>query len=329
MDLSPVLDFVFSHYPALDDPCQGWVCSLKTNGRNNRLIRAQRDDGADIAIKIYRIDKRDRAGREYKALLALEKAGLRIAPRALLIDKERYPHPVVVQTWVEGRVIGGPPDTPAAWTRLVDHYCAIHSVCPSTVDIDLEPAFMTFQCARDAVDAVLKEISGFPVDALRPGLAGLIDTMLLVDWPEWTEPALCLDRCDPSPENIIDQPEAWVSVDWEYAGWGDPGFEIGDLMAHPLYQQVGDNQWDLFLSELQAAKPGDLTFRIRARVYYAIQLVRFTAVFSNYWLKRDTFEDDPGRLGAFPADWWASLPDQYNLYLERAKNALADVKRFC
>jgi hypothetical protein len=79
-------------------------------GYSNLLYRVTGPSG-HWTVKFTVRDRRDRAGREYHALLALRQAGLSVAPEPLLLDRRRCAQPVVVQTWLEGEVSSEPPST--------------------------------------------------------------------------------------------------------------------------------------------------------------------------------------------------------------------------
>ena len=303
-----------------------WEAQPVLGGRNNRLFHVTGPD-ADLAVKFYRVDARDRAGREFQALSALHACGLEIAPRPLLLDRQRYAHPVMAQTWMEGQVYEGPPDSESAWQRLAEHYNTIHSFRYShSQAITLPKAFMTFQNAQDCADLVLNEIATLPTSAKRPDLLALARRLEQAEFPSWPMPPFCLSRCDPSTSNLIRREGEWASVDWEYAGWGDPAFETGDLMTHPHYRTVSQERWDWFLGQLEEAVSGpsgaDPNFGSRARCYSAMMLARWAGVFARYWSQRDSGRLDPDRLGQFPTEWWAALPDEYEYYRARAETAL-------
>jgi len=81
---------------------QRWRIARLTGGANNRLYRATGDKG-EFAIKFTLRDARDRAGREYHALAALQRAG-----RAVLGHGEgRRVVRVVHRPRVEGGGVAG------------------------------------------------------------------------------------------------------------------------------------------------------------------------------------------------------------------------------
>jgi len=321
VDYYPLLDWLAALTDEPKPQFQDWTVTPVRWGHNNRLYRATCDE-TDVAVKFYRIDARDRAGREFESLKALQTTGLEIAPRALLLDRQRYSQPVTVQTWMSGEMREGPPENAQEWARLVDHYADCQSVTPQKSGVVLPEAVLTCQSAAEGVQKITSELLAFPVDARRAETLALIGRMQETRFPTWPEPELCLNRCDPSPGNLLRRDGPWVSVDWEYAGWGDAGFEIGDLMTHPNYFEVSREEWDNFLAQLGSRRPHDSTFPQRAWVYYAICLVRWTGVFSRIWHQRDAGLIDRARWRNYSPEWWASLPDRYEMYRSRAVEEL-------
>lgn len=61
----------------------------------------------------------------------------------------------------------------------------------------------------------------------------LISDLQSAAFPAWPPSQLTLCRVDPNLRNFVRRPDGWLSVDWENSGWGDPAFEIADLLAHP------------------------------------------------------------------------------------------------
>jgi len=80
--LRPLLDHLGNGDRPANGRWQDWHITPIAGGQNNLLYRASHPLG-DLSIKFTVRDKRDRAGREYGALLALQRAGLPIAPRPI------------------------------------------------------------------------------------------------------------------------------------------------------------------------------------------------------------------------------------------------------
>jgi hypothetical protein len=68
--LYPLLDYLAQGHRPADNRWQNWQISQISGGANNLPYRASSPDG-DFAVKFTIRDRRDRAGREYGALLAL------------------------------------------------------------------------------------------------------------------------------------------------------------------------------------------------------------------------------------------------------------------
>src|SRR5829696_8910504 len=108
----PLLDQLGSSAAIADGEWRDWQIARVAGAGNNLLFRAT--SGAhDLAIKFTIRDARDRAGREYTALLALQQAGLAVAAVPLWLDRDSYAQPVVVQSWLEGAVLRAPPEDDA------------------------------------------------------------------------------------------------------------------------------------------------------------------------------------------------------------------------
>jgi len=120
----PLLEYLASGVHQADGQWEGWQITRIVGGFNNLLYQATGSWG-DLAIKFSIRDKRDRASREYSALLALHQAGLSIAPKPILLDRTSYTQPVVVQSWLEGEVVATLPDTGAEWASLLQHFAII------------------------------------------------------------------------------------------------------------------------------------------------------------------------------------------------------------
>ena len=124
--LRPLLDYLARAEHRADSKWNVWQIANINGGRNNWLYRASCTLG-DLVVKFAIRDERDRAGREFGALTALRQAGLKIAPAPLLLDCERYPLPVVVQTWLEGEVVDAVPASDDDWELLLRRLVAVHS----------------------------------------------------------------------------------------------------------------------------------------------------------------------------------------------------------
>jgi thiamine kinase-like enzyme len=150
-------------------------------------------------------------------------------------------------------------------------------------------------------------------------LTDLAQQLRAARFTAWPEPPTVLCRSDPNSSNLVRRPEAWASVDWENSGWGDPAFEVADLMAHPAYAQVTAARWERVISDYCGLRD-DPGAAARIRVYYTITLAWWVARLARY-LHEVPRGLDP-RLAERPASWQAETWAKYERYLEQAHTAL-------
>ncbi|MEO7909983.1 MAG: aminoglycoside phosphotransferase family protein [Roseiflexaceae bacterium] len=314
----PLLDYLGSSAAIADREWREWRVTRVAGAGNNLLYRAS-SATHDLAIKFTIRDARDRAGREYAALLALQQAGLTIAPEPLWLDRDRYSQPVVVQSWLVGTLLVAPPADDDEWQRLLDHYLAIHALTHAHSSIALLPAVMNMDSAIDGFDRIRQQLAYIPKPEQPTDLHELIRNVEATRLPDWPTPPSALCRNDPNTLNFMRRPHGWASVDWENAGWGDPAFEIADLITHPAYMPVASERWEWLISAY-CARCGDPGAAIRMRVYQRLMLIWWVAR-----LARTLYEVPRGgdqRLVTRPADWLEDIRTKYEHYLMQARAAV-------
>lgn len=276
------------HHPVTQSPTdtsvpwQQWDIDAVAGGANNRVYRAvSREDGQALAIKFYIRDVRDRAGREFAALTLLHQLGHVRVPQALWLEQfADHPTlaPAVVQTWLSGEVNSNPPDNDADWRGLIEHLRAVHQVRPQPGRW-LSEVVLTMNSAAEGLRAIDEQMTLFPASAQPPALQRLRIAAEACTWPTWPKPQQCLCRGDTNTSNFVRTPAGWGSIDWEYAGWGDPAFEMADLMTMPPYQTVSESRWAWVLA-LYMADVADPYFELRVQTYRRIMLLWWMARFA-------------------------------------------------
>ena len=276
--LHPLLDFLNEYNPSSECEWGEWQITPVTHGRNNRLFRAV-CDVHDLVVKFTIRDDRNRAVREYDSLRVIQDAGLSIAPMPVMCDKDRYELPVMVQTWHEGPVHGGPPEDDAAWQRFVEHYVAIQSITEAGTGQILPDAIANTGTLEAVIEYHINLVSYIP-EASRPAV---LDTWLPrlkeMGHSAWPPPPRTLCRSDPNPLNMIRHTDGWMSVDWEYGGWGDPASDIGEVMTFPEYIEVPDERWEWFI-DTYCAHTKDEAMRNRIHTYRKILTMDWVARFA-------------------------------------------------
>jgi aminoglycoside phosphotransferase (APT) family kinase protein len=301
-----------------DEGWEGWQVQRVAGGQNNLLYRATNRQH-DLAVKFTRRDARDRAGREYRTLRLLDNLGLHIVPKPILLNRDRYTQPVVVETWLSGAVSAELP-TRTEWNYILEHYAAIHSITPEASAEQLPRAVLTLTDAQSGVDWIEGELEQVPPGDRRTELQELVAHLRRAQFPEWPEPQPVLCRVDPNLLNFVRRPNEWLSVDWENSGWGDPAFEIADLMTHPAYERVPTSELEWLVDTYQSLST-DRTIAIRIHAYYKIMIVRWALFFGRKLLVLHEARQSEGLSGR-PPGWWEELPARYLRYLNLARATL-------
>ena len=161
----------------------------------------------NIAVKFFVRDERNRARREFNALVALESCMSDMAPRLLFLDGESYAQPVVVQSWLEGEVSPVRPQTDDKWRKLIHHYATLATVVPENLKVNLEMAVMHMSSLQDGLDHIqwqLDRIPKFRRPAILDNLFLSLPTSQPLNFPKEVPVALC--RVDSNILNIIRRP---------------------------------------------------------------------------------------------------------------------------
>jgi aminoglycoside phosphotransferase (APT) family kinase protein len=318
--LRQLLEFLARRQPTARLTWAKWSVEPIRGGWNSRLYRATSPD-CDLAIKFTPKVERDRVGREYQALDVLYRLGLAIAPRPLVLDREHYDLPVVVQEWLDDPVRPEPPGTIRGWQLLSSHLALVHAVEPAVTDLALLPAVFNFNQAETGRQEVARSWSKLPASGRSPALQRLVERYLAREYPSWPVPQLALCRCDNNILNFVRRPGGWASIDWENSGWGDPAFDVADLITHPAYLPVAAGEWPTFI-RLYLKRREEPSDAPRIAAYVEMMLVWWTVRFARAIDELARGIQQP-RLVPRPGDWATKVHDNYQHYLARAGEALA------
>ena len=299
---------------------QRWEIETIGGGMNNRVLRVTAD-GIAFAVKFTRQDGRDRAGREWNTLGVLQAAGLSIAPVPVLLERDRYPHPVVVQSWEDGTVTDEPPTSNDDWGALLVHLYTVHSLTADKVDRPLPKTVLTMKSADEALATIRLQSSQLPEAGWTQELHELLGMAERIAWPDWPPVTETLCRADPNIRNFVQRPRLWKSVDWEYSGWCDPAFEIADLIVHPSYERVTEERWE-WVIERYVSQSADSGLEERIRVYRVLMLVWWRVRLARYLHENNA--DTSNLLVQLPDGWRSEKERQIQNYSKRATDALQE-----
>jgi thiamine kinase-like enzyme len=126
---------------------------------------------------------------------------------------------------------------------------------------------------------------------------------------------------DANTLNFIRRPGAWVSVDWENSGWGDPAFEMADMMTHPQFMTVPPERWDWVVA-LYAELCGEETAVTRIQTYYPLMLIWWVARLSRALYEIPRGRDE--RLAPRDPNWQQQGEQKLAYYIQRAFSVIGD-----
>lgn len=328
-DLPALLKYLSNAAARPQKTWQGWQLSMVDGGSNNRLFRATSAE-ADLAVKFILPDNRRRAEREFTALCLLADLPRPAAPAPVWLGVQGYPFPVVVQCWVEGPCSREPLETDEAWLRLLQLHALIHTVRPENSDPllagEIFKAVTTAYSPAQALALVQAQVGRLPLhernaDLLRL-VRGLEDSLAAKSGADaaWQNVPEALCHGDGNLSNFVRRPEGWLAIDWENSGWGDPAFEIADLLAHPAMFEVPPERraWAMRTYARLSAESSaeEKALLVRIRIYYRVMLVWWVARMARCLVEAPLGQDE--RLAPRPEGWQDEMRAQYARYLKAA-----------
>jgi aminoglycoside phosphotransferase (APT) family kinase protein len=258
-----------------------------SQGLNQTIYRVRIGDNV-YACKLFVVDERRRAEREWTALRSLYQAGLKLGPEPVAYAPEGpLPLPAIVYRWVNGVPLSASLMGEDEVVQLVDTLQQLHRVRPAA---DITPLVAWRQ--PEGFRTYLAEIRAF-VDryrewAMGPGLraelptwaAGLPELLPMVEevvhrseaavagadgdgrWP-----VNALVRADGSLDNVVrDETGRLVFLDWEFSGWGDPAFDLAGLRWYPRNLAIPHKFWQTAFCAYVPC-PEDVDFTARLELY--------------------------------------------------------------
>jgi aminoglycoside phosphotransferase (APT) family kinase protein len=307
-----------------------------SQGLNNALYRI-RINGDVYACKLFIVDERRRAQREWGALCTLGAAGLKLAPEPVAFAPDGpLPQPAIVYRWVNGETLAGNPLTIADLQALVAALGQVHRA-PATPKCERLVAWhqpVNYAAYLAEIRAAAEQVRAWVAGpgAQRPDLPGWAADIpaavpLIAEAVRLAEavvagastpgdcPTPALVRVDGNLDNVLRTAGgSLVFLDWEYSGWGDPAYDLAELRWHPRGQHVSQAQWKAALATY-VPLPNDPTFAERLAVY--------SRLLPLWWIGRSALHLLEGakqvtgrqRLVSVPERMYRSVRGQLNSYL--------------
>jgi thiamine kinase-like enzyme len=258
----------------------GWRITRISGGMNGLVYRAERESGAPLAVKICQRDERNRAGREYASMRAMDAAGLSVAPKVLYLAPEPagLPGAAVISEWLAGDVLEAypAPGDHGRWVAVLESLAQVHSLTPEDSSVRLSDAALCVLEPEDILREIHLQMGRLP--SVPDGKIGNLERRQLEHLAKIVEQQTPLLRweypvqrrmihCDPNARNMIEFEGTIRLVDWENSGWGDPAFDIADLCANPMFGMVLPAAHHAWMREEHSRLLDDPTLPERAAVY--------------------------------------------------------------
>jgi hypothetical protein len=259
------LDAATERDRALLAPAQ--LCRL-SGGRNNAAYACRLGD-RDACVKVYRVDDRNRAQREWRALTALAELQYAEAPKPYGFDPDPV-LPVVVMELVAGAPLGDQPLTAPQLTALYHAHARLFQITPDALPGDALPEVSTTASQmRRRVEQAYDTLT--TTNATDPVARQALDC-----WQAWIngpDPELLdapvlpvVGRGDPNLRNCLWDGHTLRLIDLEYAGWSDRAHELADLIEHPESHATPDTTWKRFVDRFDLPTAEDQRLRAARRL---------------------------------------------------------------
>lgn len=216
-------------------------------GGMNNAVYAVETSGGPVCCKVYRMDGRDRAGREWRALNLLAKLRPGLAPEPLYFDPLPE-QPAVVMGLVPGSPLRGGPITPAQFEELSIALQAVADITPEAVDYP-DTVIGTPGMVIQRLEGWLKREDVRESGTLYQARLA-IERWLRSDDRTFLEdmPLTNFSRGDSNLANALWDGERVRFVDLEYAGWSDLAHDLADIMEGIWARELPDDEWLRFVA---------------------------------------------------------------------------------
>lgn len=217
------------------------------------------------------IQQKTNPARQFKILEALYNLGVSIAPRPFYADEQW-----LVREWVPGESLQQPPtiDDEDMWHRVMallgsPAHLAFAEHASAIAMIGNGP-----QNPGDVIQLLDNALASLdPNDVRLNDLTALVERVHQQVAPQWNHlPPISLSHLDPMPHHFIWDGKYLRLVGWDNADWADSAYGVGQLCAHPAYEDVPASHWVWYRWELARLSHDD-SLSARATTYTNLMLV--------------------------------------------------------
>ncbi len=252
----------------------GWkLTQIPASSTIYRADPADAERFPSLAIK-YHPD----ALREFSILQAFDDFGVHMAPRPFYAD-----HQVLVTEWLHGKTLRHPPpaDDKDMWHRIMALLGIPNNLPFAKYASTISMTGKAPQSPGDVIDTIRAQLTHIDTaHSLYDTLAKLVVRIQEQVEPTWqTPPHISLNHLDPWPRHFIWDGQHLRLVDWHQTDWADTAFAVGQLCAHPAYEEVSPSHWVWYRWEIA---------RLTQNANLTAQATTYTNLLQAYWAIRLT-----------------------------------------
>lgn len=281
-------------------------CSM---GGNNRTYRVQTRDGVFLVKKYFShpADLRDRLGAEFSFLSYAKKVTTRRVPTPYA---ENVLKKIALYEFIEGSPLRASEITEEAVNAAIEFFCELNAPTARAKAMSLGNASescFTLQEHFELVQRRIQQIQQITPDTFENEEArhyaeemarfwvALIAQIQKLEVP-LTPSQRCISPSDFGFHNALKAPnQRLYFLDFEYAGWDDPGKMVGDFFAQ-IAVPVPGQFFDLFVCKTMGIFPESEQLVKRAQILRPVYQIKWCCialnVFLSYHLDRRKFASE-------------------------------------
>lgn len=273
-------------------------------GRNNQVWQTQIEDRT-YCVKVYKVDERRRAEREWLALNLLAERAPGIAP--LPFWYEPFPSaPLVIMENIAGAALAEDAWSGEYLLALAQALQQIYSVTPTITGYP----FMTVGTPdhyQQRFEQGISQLRAKQRDDQEEASLRLLEKWWDSNDREFLQlqAATVFSPGDPNLLNRLWDGEKFRFVDLEYAGWTDRAFDLADTIEHINARFFTDNDWQIFLSPFELNRAERQRLQAARRMFAAFWVLQM-------WQRVERASEQEGE----------SVRDLWQRQIERASRLL-------
>lgn len=288
LDIEGLLAAIDTHAEQASFRLDSWSITQVSASPQRRIYRASPEDRSqfpELAIKYSTHAPLVSAVNEQKVLEAFQDFGLSIAPRPFYAsDNREIGEHVLVSEWLAGEALSKIPlsHDEETWHRIMSLLGIPNHMPFAKYANSISLRGTGPQSPGDMIERLQDALKS--LDTAHPQytkLAKLVELVKERVAPQWNHPPkITLNHLDPQLHHFIWDGHHLRLLGWDKADWVDAGYAVGQLSAHPFYEEVPSSHWVWYRWELaRLTKDDHLTpsatlYSNLMQVFWAIELLK-------------------------------------------------------